>query len=74
MSQLYDEDMGTQRIDVSASTRKFQTSIIITQDPDKNGILSFLETVEQEVSQPLANQSAPNGGSSAGSSGGGSYS
>ena len=32
---LYDTDMGEQTIDVSASTRKFQTSVIIQQDPSK---------------------------------------
>ncbi len=50
ISTLYEIDMGDQRIDVSAATRKFQTSIIVKQDPEKNGILSFLTTVEQETS------------------------
>ena len=53
---LYDTDMGEQTIDVSASTRKFQTSVIIQQDPSKNGILSFLEAVEQETPSPPTRQ------------------
>lgn len=42
MSSQYETDMGDQSIDVSARNRKFQASIIITQDKDKSGILSFL--------------------------------
>jgi hypothetical protein len=53
---LYDTDMGEQTIDISASTRKFQTSVIIQQDPSKNGILSFLEAVEQETPAPPTRQ------------------
>jgi len=66
---LYDTDMGDQSIDISASTRKFQTSIIVEQDPDKSGILSFLENVEKEIPPPPTSQapqtvrpSAPQGG------------
>ncbi len=55
---LYDTDMGDQSIDVSASTRKFQTSVIVKQDPNKAGIISFLENVEQvEAAPPI--QQAP---------------
>ena len=56
ISTLYDTDMGTQNIDVSAATRKFQTSIIVTQDPEKNGILSFLAEAEQETQSPPTRQ------------------
>ena len=53
VQDYFDTDMGDQTIDVSASTRKFQTSVIIKQDPNKAGILSFLEQVnEQEPSPP----------------------
>ena len=38
-------------MDVSASTRKFQQSIVVKQDPNKAGILSFLATVEEETQQ-----------------------
>tara|TARA_B100001113_G_scaffold330057_1_gene305377 strand:+ start:179 stop:418 length:240 start_codon:yes stop_codon:yes gene_type:complete len=49
MSSQYITDMGDQSIDISATERKFQTSIIVKQDPNKSGILSFLEQVEREV-------------------------
>ena len=55
-SALYDTDMGEQTIDISASTRKFQTSVIIKQDPSKSGILSFLESVEEETLAPPTRQ------------------
>lgn len=48
VQDYFDTDMGDQTIDVSASTRKFQTSIIVKQDPNKAGILSFLEKVNEE--------------------------
>ena len=53
---LYDTDMGEQTIDISASTRKFQTSVIIQQDPSKSGILSFLEAVDQAIPAPPTRQ------------------
>jgi len=53
---LYDTDMGDQSIDVSASTRKFQTSVIVKQDPNKGGIISFLENVEQVLPSPPIRQ------------------
>ena len=68
MSQLYDEDMGDQSIDISASNRNsiFQTSIIVTQDPNKDGIVSFLEVLAQEL--PSATSQTPQTlGSTAGS-------
>ena len=42
---LYELDMGDQSIDVSATKRKFQTSVIVTQDPAKSGILSILRVI-----------------------------
>ncbi len=66
---LYDTDMGNQTLDISASSKKFQTSIIVQQDPSKGGIISFLESVEQEMASPPTTQppqtmtpSAPPGG------------
>jgi hypothetical protein len=55
-TSLYDTDMGDQTIDISASTRKFQTSIIVQQDSSKSGIISFLENVEQEQAPPPTRQ------------------
>ena len=48
----YDTDGFGGTLDVSAEKIKFQTSIIITQDANKSGILSFLIEVEQ-TSTPL---------------------
>ena len=55
---LYDTNMGDQTLDVSASTRKFQTSIVIKQDSNKSGVLSLLQKVEQETS-PAPTTQAP---------------
>ncbi len=46
---IFDRDVGEQPIDISASNRKFQQSIIVKQDPNKSGILSFLKTAEEET-------------------------
>jgi len=43
---FYESDGFDQNMDVSASTRKFQQSIIVKQDPNKSGVLSFLSKVE----------------------------
>jgi hypothetical protein len=45
----YETNVPTETIDTSASTRKFQTSIIIKQDENKSGILSFLSDIEPET-------------------------
>ena len=52
---FYDQDMGDQSLDVSAVTRKFQSSIVIKQDPTKSGITSFLKKIEED-STPLPTQ------------------
>lgn len=52
VQDYFDTDMGEQTIDVSASSRKFQTSVIVKQDPNKAGILSFLEEVNQQEPPP----------------------
>ena len=54
----YDNDGFDQSMDVSASTRKFQQSIIVKQDPNKSGILSFLSQAEQET-QGMPQQTPP---------------
>ena len=51
IQNYFDSNVGTQTIDVSASTRKFQTSVIVKQDENKSGILSFLEKVEATTPQ-----------------------
>jgi len=56
MQQLYDTDMGEQLLDVSASTRKFQKSIIITQDPTREGVLAALAKVEESRPSPPTEQ------------------
>jgi len=54
----YDTDVGSQDVDVSASTRKFQTSVIVKQDEGKSGILSFLQKVE-EITPQVPTQTQP---------------
>ncbi len=51
IQDYFETNVGTQNIDVSASTRKFQTSVIVKQDANKSGILSFLEKVEATTPQ-----------------------
>lgn len=58
VQNYFDSDVGSQTIDVSAGTRKFQTSIIVKQDEGKSGILSFLEKVEKATPQ-APTQTAP---------------
>lgn len=55
---FYDGQMGEQTLDVSAATRKFQSSIIIKQDPEKSGFISFLKEVEADT-QPLPIRQSP---------------
>ena len=51
IQDYFETNVGTQNIDVSASTRKFQTSVIVKQDANKSGILSFLEKIEKSNPQ-----------------------
>ena len=53
---LYDTNMGDQSLDISASTRKFQNSVVVKQDPNKSGILSFLVKYEETVEQAPTEQ------------------
>lgn len=46
-TDFFDNDGFDQSLDVSASTRKFQSSVVVKQDSDKSGILSFLTKVEK---------------------------
>jgi hypothetical protein len=45
---FFDDDTGDQSLNIAASTRKFQQSIIVKQDPNKSGILSFLAKTNQQ--------------------------
>ena len=58
IQDYFNSDVGTQTIDVSASTRKFQPSVIVRQDANKSGILSFLAKVEATTPQ-TPTQTAP---------------
>ena len=51
MLEFFSEDVGTQIMDVSASTRMFQQSIIVAQDQNKSGILSLLSQAEEETAR-----------------------
>ena len=65
---FFDSDIGELQTDVAAADRKFQTSIVVKQDPNKSGILSFLTTVEKQTqSQPQTE------GTEQTNSGGGAY-
>ena len=46
-NNFFDREGFDYSMDVSASNRKFQTSIVVKQDPNKSGILSLLKNVEQ---------------------------
>tara|TARA_B100001113_G_C20599347_1_gene401055 strand:- start:250 stop:471 length:222 start_codon:yes stop_codon:yes gene_type:complete len=56
---LYELDMGDQSIDVSATKRKFQTSVIVTQDASKSGILSILRVIPMEEAPTTQTSPAP---------------
>lgn len=57
MFDFFDTDVGEQPMDVSASTRKFQQSIVVSQDPNKSGVLSFLSQAEEEMQAQPQSQS-----------------
>jgi len=48
---FFESDGFDESMNISASTRKFQQSIIVKQDPNKSGILSFLSQAEEETQQ-----------------------
>lgn len=56
---FYETNVPSAAIDVSISTRIFQTSIIIKQDPQKSGILSFLQVLDDSRNPPAATSQAP---------------
>jgi hypothetical protein len=54
IQDYFDNEGYEQELSIEASKRKFQTSIILKQDPQKSGVLSFLEKVEPSSPEPLA--------------------
>ena len=56
MRDFYDDEVGQPQIDVSASTRKFQQSIIVKQDLNKSGILSFVKSLDKGSSEQTNGQ------------------
>tara|TARA_R110002020_G_scaffold336677_1_gene552115 strand:+ start:247 stop:465 length:219 start_codon:yes stop_codon:yes gene_type:complete len=59
VQDFYESEGFTGQLDVSASTRKFQTSIVVNQDPQKSGILSFLSNLEEQSPQPTIQVAEP---------------
>lgn len=55
--ELYDTNMGDISLDVSPSNRMFQNSVIVTQDPAKEGVLSLLIDRPQGLPSLLTPQS-----------------
>lgn len=51
MTDYYDDEVGQPQINVSASTRKFQQSIIVKQDLNKSGILYFVKSLDKGSSE-----------------------
>ena len=51
LDQIYEVEISEQTIDLSSSNRVFQTSIIIKQDQNKSGILSFLSKQNNEEAE-----------------------
>lgn len=57
MQDFYDTEGFEELTNVSINNRMFQSSIVIKQDPNKSGILSFLRKVEdQQTSQSESQQ------------------
>jgi hypothetical protein len=48
VNTFFDSDGFDQEMNVSATTRKFQSSVVVKQDPNKSGILAFLKEVETQ--------------------------
>ena len=59
MANFYDDEGFDATMDVSASTRKFQQSVIVKQDPNKAGILAFLAKVEEDTTPLPTRQPTP---------------
>ena len=46
-TELYETEGFEGTMDPTSESRKFQVSIVISQDKDKSGILSFLQQIEE---------------------------
>jgi len=57
VQDFYDVNVPSENIDIRTSNRKTQTSIIIKQDENKAGFLSFLK--QQEIQSEQAKQNNP---------------
>ena len=64
--ELYDEEGFGNGINVLSESRQFQVSIVIKQDVNKSGILTFLKKVEESsISSPTSSPAQtvrPSGG------------
>ena len=52
VQNIYIDTGFDKSIDVSANTRKFQTSVVIKQDTGKSGILTYLQEFSPIATQP----------------------
>ena len=59
MSDFFIFDGFDQQISTLDLERNFQQSIIIKQDPNKSGILSFLKKIEKESDSPRPERVIP---------------
>jgi len=59
VSDFFISDGFDQKINTAALERDFQQSIIIKQDPNKSGILSFLSKIEQETGATRPQRQSP---------------
>ena len=59
VSDFFVFDGFGQELNISAIERNFQQSIIIKQDPNKSGILSFLSKIEQETGPTRPERQSP---------------
>lgn len=57
VQDFYDVNVPSENLDVRASNRKTQTSIVIKQDENKAGFLSFLR--QEEMGSERTRQSSP---------------
>lgn len=55
----YTTNMQPVTINISETNREFQTSIILKQDENKTGILSFLTQLEETIMPPPPTRAAP---------------
>ena len=61
VENFYNTTVPDNEVDISASKRKFQVTYPVKQNPDKDGILSFLQDLEptQPSGVPAASTTTP---------------